>query len=224
MDILARFGISCELYPYFLNKDKNDYFVNLSIDKKSPIVCAGVADFRKGVHRFIEIAASLPNEKFVWVGSTSHISIANNKVSFVADNFRTIDYEIGQRIANRRITLEIPKNVEFMGLVKDPNTMRQIFSNAKCLLMLSTDDPFPLVVIEAKLLNKNVVNLKESGDSYTVCDSADLILEKYDRTPIINYLKGLSPNPVKFNEELYNKLQSNSKINRNVYLSLIEAN
>jgi hypothetical protein len=90
--------------------------------------------------------------------------------------------------------------------------------------MLSTDDPFPLVVIEAKLLNKNIVNLKESGDSYTVCDSADLILEKYDRLSIINYLKGLSPNPVKFNETLYNKLQSNSEINRHAYIGLVNAN
>lgn len=220
--ILSAFNVQSEVFPYYLKKEEKDHCVNFLVDLESPIIASGVVDFRKGVHRFIEIAKKMPTEHFLWIGSTDDVKIEKNRLQVTAYNFRTIDYKIGEKISTKSLSFDIPKNVKFLGLVKDPLKISEIFSKAKCLLMISTDDPFPLVVIESKLLNKNVVNLKESGDSFKVCDDSDLVLEKYDCDKIIEYLTFLKPNPVFFNKKLAEYLKSNAEKNRQAYLSLLK--
>jgi hypothetical protein len=219
-NILLRFGIHSEIVPYYMEKKEEDYSFD-GLEGEDFILGAGFVSTRKGVDRFFKIAERIPDQKFIWIGSFSEAEIENNRITikgniyydFLDENSNIKEFSVYES--------EIPKNVKFYGLVTNYKDLIKIFYECKCFLMVSRDDTFPLVVIESKLMNKNVVNLKESGDSYKICDPGDLILDKFDLQKIERYLKNLKPNKTIFNKSLSEYLRKNIEINRNKYLEII---
>jgi hypothetical protein len=159
----------------------------------------------------------MPNKKFVWIGCTDDIEINDDNIKIEGPNFLLSDFQMDSKIEKTTFIEYLPSNVEFIGL-KSEQELFEIISSSECYLMLSSDDPFPLVVIEAKLSNTKVVNLKESGDSYKVCDSEDLLLESYDCDKIVHYLESISETKKSLNIDLVNKIENNLNINRYQYL------
>ena len=208
MKLLGERNISSELIPYYLNTNLINK-LKFEITNREYIVGIGYAQLRKGLDRFIEIATQLPDENFLWVGSTENLKFSDEYIEFEGDNFLLPSFEFGQKINRVKKRIQIPGNIKFVGLVQNDKILEEILPKTKCLLMLSTDDPFPLVVIEAKILNTNVVNLKESGDSYKVCDSNDLVLNTYDPLEIVTYLKKLKPNKFKINKSIQKVFNDN---------------
>ena len=215
-EIINSVNLECEVTPYYL-KFKEFNLKDLPEDR-GYIVSSGYAQIRKGVHRFIEIAESMPHKKFKWIGSTDGVEIRDNKITIIGYNFSLAEFEKGEPIRSIKLILDIPENVEFLGL-KTREENYKIMFNSECFLMLSSDDTFPLVVIEAKIYGIPVVTLKESGDSYTICDKKDLILEKYDKEKIIAYLDRSEKNKTdrNINYNLIEYFRENIYINRNYY-------
>lgn len=203
-DLLEKEGISSEVLCYYFKheieetKKENLFFLS-----------AGWVQQRKGIKRFLELASSLPRISFYWVGSYSGVTIKHGKIQVPCYSHHDAGYNTQNPIKKRIETYSIPKNVKFLGLLEHKDFVNRILSKCKAFLMLSTDDPNPLVVFEAKLLNKNVVTIKESGDSHELCDEFDLVLEKYDATAILQYLKTCSPRDDANNLSLSKKIDSN---------------
>ena len=217
---LNSINLECEITPYYL-KFKEFDLKDLPEDR-GYIVSSGYVQMRKGVHRFIEVAKLIPHKKFKWIGSTDGVEIKGNKITIIGSNFLFDEFETGEPIRSIKLTLDIPENVEFLGLkTKEEND--KIISNSECFLMLSSDDTFPVVAITAKIYGVPVVTLKESGDSYTICDEKDLVLEKYDREKIIDYIN--TPEKNKRNRSInYNLIEyfrGNIFINRNYYSEVL---
>ena len=204
--------------PYYLNlKSIPRVLNNVS---EGLIVGAGYVQLRKGLQRFIEIAKKMPNKKFVWIGCIDGIEMNGGSIKIEGPNFLLSDFQIGSEIKKITFVLDLPSNVEFLGLKSEKETF-EIISNSECFLMLSSDDPFPLVAIDAKLSNTRVVNLKESGDSYKVCNIEDLVLENYDCDKIVQYLENISNNKKYLNLNLTNQIENNLSVNRKQYLSFL---
>jgi len=221
--LFKKWGINAQILPYYLNFNliKERDFVNPPEDKKY-VIGVGFVQLRKGIQRFFEIAKAMPDKQFIWIGGMTKGDIHNNTLFLKGENCLLSDYKERSPIKNITLKLTIPKNVTFTGLINFKKFSEYWIPRAMCLLMLSTDDPFPLVVTEAKLFNLNVVTLKESGDSYKICDEQDLILNFYDKEKIIKYLKKLIPNKTKFNESIRLWLYNNFEKQRNVYVSQLK--
>jgi hypothetical protein len=213
---LANIDLDSELTSYYLKFDEFD--LKRLPNNESYIVSSGYVQLRKGVHRFIELAKTLPNKKFKWIGSTDGVEIRDNKITIKGPNFLLSEFKTGEPVRIIELTLDIPKNVEFLGL-KTREENNNIIYNSECFLMLSSDDAFPLVTIEAKICGVPLVTLKESGDSYTICDERDLALERYDREKIVDYLNQLEEIKVarKINYDLIKRFNDNIEINRKHY-------
>ena len=206
---------------YNIDSVVNPYFLDFDTLLKNYFVSAGFAQLRKGLHRFIEIASLMPDRNFKWIGSLSDVEIQNEKIIIKGQNFLLPEYKSGDEIKEVTITCDLPKNVELVGL-KDTIDTYNLISNSDCFLMLSTDDTFPLVVVNAKISNTKVVTLKESGDSYKICDENDLILEKYEATKIVDYLRKTEIKEKNINRGLLEYFKNNLEINRKEYLKFLE--
>jgi hypothetical protein len=209
-NLLKGMEVYSKIIPYYISKDNICY--SSYMIKKDLIVGAGFVQLRKGIHRFIDIANKIPNKKFIWIGEYEK-NITNNVVCLKGPEY--LLYGDNKEIVT--IYKDIPENVNFIGL-KSPNEVYDIISSSECFLMLSTDDTFPLVTIDAKLSNTKVINLKESGDSYKICDNNDLVLEKYDIKEIVEYINNITPYEKKFDSKLYEWFLSNVEVNRTEYL------
>jgi len=212
--------IECEVTPYYL--DFKEFNLKKLGEHGNYIVSSAYVQLRKGVHRFIEIAKSMPHKKFKWIGSTEGVEIRDNKITITGNNFLLSEFDSNDPIRVVKLTLDIPSNVEFLG-IKTREENNNIIYNSECFLMLSSDDTFPLVTIDAKIFGIPIVTLKESGDSYTICDEKDLVLEGYDKEKIINYIDGLEKNKTTRNVS-YNLIEyfrENISINRNYYSGVL---
>jgi hypothetical protein len=221
LKLLDERNIKSEVIPYYLNTNLINE-IKFEKTNREYIVGIGYAQLRKGLDRFIEIASQLPDENFLWVGSTNGIEISNQTVKFRGQNFLLPKFEIGQNFETIKKEIIIPENLKFAGLVQNEQIVKEILPKTKCLLMLSTDDPFPLVVIESKILNTNVVNLKESGDSYKLSDSNDLVLDCYNPQKVINYLQKLKPNKFKINKSIQKTFNNNIQTLRKKYTDILD--
>ncbi|MDX9893650.1 MAG: glycosyltransferase [Patescibacteria group bacterium] len=216
--LLKHYGIKSRAMEYYLDFNPP----NLSQPELTHdyVLTIGCVQHRKGIDRFFEIAEALPNHQFIWVGSTAAVKIDHNFIEYDEYNFESIKYQPPEPIRIKQRRLRIPANVKFVGLKSEAAIRQKWLPRAKLVLALSYDDPFPIVVAEAKILNKNIVTIKESGDSYQLGDNHDLVLERYDKTKIIDYINNLKTNKVIINFELIKRFKSNYQ----PYFRLIKAN
>ena len=134
-----------------------------NIKPKIRIIGCGTGGSRKGIDRFIEISNKFdPNIfEFIWIGD---VPVKNGKVFLEGHGiFEDYHVDIG--------------NVKFIGQISVPSTY---FTNSNIFLMLSRQDPCPLVVLEALYMGMFVVTIEESGDSHIYCTQYDEILKKYE--------------------------------------------
>jgi hypothetical protein len=134
-----------------------------NIKQKVRIIGCGTGGSRKGIDRFIEISNRFdPNIfEFIWIGD---VPVKDDKVFLEGHGvFEDYHVDIG--------------NVKFIGQISVPSTY---FTNSNIFLMLSRQDPCPLVVLEALYMGMFVVTIEESGDSHIYCTQYDEILKKYD--------------------------------------------
>ncbi|MEG0793776.1 MAG: glycosyltransferase [Lachnospiraceae bacterium] len=94
------------------------------------VLGVGQVQVRKGVADFIEIAKSMPDTQFIWVGGFSFGRITKGY----------------QELKN--IMKHPPKNVRFTGIVKREE-MRSLYNMANLFFLPSYDELFPMAILEA---------------------------------------------------------------------------
>lgn len=150
---------------------------NSVVDTKSKIkvIGCGTGGTRKGIDRFIDISNRFdPNVyEFIWFGD---VPVENNKINLEGHGiFEDIKVDIG--------------NVNFIGQVDVP---ARYFAHSNIFLMLSRQDPCPLVVLEALYKGMFVVTLEDSGDSHVYCTPHDEILKTYNVNDVISSINRLT--------------------------------
>lgn len=159
--------------PIDVNK-LNNYITNKKISPKTKIFGCGKGESRKGIDRFIEVSKQFDKDlyEFVWIGD---VDIVDNHV--ILNGFGVFDdYKIE------------PGNVKFVGQVDVP---AKLLNPGDIFLMVSRQDPCPLVVLEALYSGLFVVTLKESGDSYVYCSECDEILDTYNCDSVVKSIKSI---------------------------------
>lgn len=177
-------------YPLSLSGD--DF---LDIWGEDYILGIGSVSSRKGVDRFLQLAARLPQQQFIWVGPLVWSKIVGDIVTLDSGAF-----------------CEIPSNVKFVGAVPPRQVTRNWIAKAKVVLLLSYDDPFPIVVVESKIMNKKIVVIKDAGDAYKLCDEGDLVLDHYHESDVLDYIKSITPSLHQMNHVLMKRFRNNIKV------------
>ncbi len=196
-DILKGNEVESELIPF-------QYYTDMSYDYKEWIIGIGDASYKSGVDRFISIAEKMPSEKFLWIGEYSDISDGYVKLSGMNyDN----PYEL-EEVHNK---IKIPSNVIFIGNQSLELIKLKWLPNSKVLLSLEYDEPFSSNVLEAKLHNKIVITIKDAGDSHTVCDDKDLVIDSYDEDMIVDFIKSIKQKEV-LNRNIIEKISNNGNL------------
>jgi glycosyltransferase involved in cell wall biosynthesis len=212
---ISKFSHHVEKMPTYLHYDK----VIITDNKiEDFILCIGKVEDRKGLDRFLEVAKNTPEKQFIWIGDTKDVYIENNTIKYL----KYYSFRDNNNNTTEHVCLEIPNNVKFIGLISNHDIMNYWLPKSTAVLMLSYDDPYPLVVIESKLLNKNVVVIENCGSSHDICDSSDLILSEYNLSTIVDWLKNLIPNIPIFNDRLSDRLENNFNLINNKILECIE--
>lgn len=134
-------------YPQITNKRDH-----LSISPDTHMVCfAGVLSIRKGVLTLIdsipEVISHIPNTRFVFVGPHAGL-----------------EEEINEKVTR----LQIEDHVSFLGYRND---VLDIIYSSDLVVLSSTSDPLPVVVLEAMALSKPVVATRSGGTVDMVVDN-----------------------------------------------------
>lgn len=137
-------------YNTFNSSDyiKDNIFNDLKIPKDSFVVCSsGTIDWRKGTDLFVQLAGKLrknyPEKKiyFIWVGGEKS-----------GQFFNKISYDAAK--------LKIEPYIKFVGNKSNP---LPYFSICHVFAMMSREDPFPLVCLEAASIGKPIVCFDQAG-------------------------------------------------------------
>lgn len=134
-----------------ISKIKNSFHPNLNylqngcLEKMTVYSC-GKMSFRKGKDYFFEVVKKIAFEfpdkqiEFVWLGEIDHEYV----------KYIDLDFEINR----------VRKNYKVIEPVLDPI---RILKDFDLMILLSREDPFPLVVIEAAALGKPVIIFKNAS-------------------------------------------------------------
>jgi 1,2-diacylglycerol-3-alpha-glucose alpha-1,2-galactosyltransferase len=130
--------VNVEKWKRTIENRKNGRFI-LGLKQKDFVVLGvGQMQARKGIEDFIDIAASMPDVKFVWAGgrplkgATEGISRINAKIK------------------------SAPKNIQFTGML-ELNEMPLIYAAADAMLFTSYQENCPLAPIEAAACGMPVI-------------------------------------------------------------------
>lgn len=121
-----------------INKDKilrkANEKISIELKKEDRLLfgMVGSGSYRKGVDLFVNCARTHPEHDFVWIGK-------KNDLGHLFD--------------------ELPNNMKFLGLQKNPQKFMKHFD---FFLLSSREDLFPLVVIESLILDTQVIYYKQN--------------------------------------------------------------
>lgn len=118
-------GIETDLFRF--NQEKRDLFRRKHDLDRPTVLCTGLLIPRKGVEEFFEVARSLPNLSFVWVGAKVSRSL------FYSPRFESL-------------VREHPKNVRLTGFIGDVTTA---YSGCDLFFFPSHAESLGLVILEA---------------------------------------------------------------------------
>lgn len=124
-----------EFYPQDeekVSQSKKKYKINKD---KFVVMCAGQLQTRKGVLDFVDVAKKMPDVYFIWAGGFSF-----GKIS---DGYKEI----------KQITQNPPRNIKFLGMI-ERSEMVNIYNMADIMFLPSTDELFPMSILEALCCNK----------------------------------------------------------------------
>lgn len=169
----------------------------LNQSSKTKIFGCGSGESRKGIDRFIEVSKKFDQNlyEFIWIGD---VEIVDNHVILNGHGVFD-DYKVNVG------------SVKFIGQVDVP---AELLNSGDIFLMLSRQDPCPLVVLEALYLELFVVTIKESGDSYIYCNDHDEILDTYNCDAVVNSIHSIQKK--KQNTQIVNIKREYCKILNNI--------
>ncbi len=131
---------------YYLPETFNSRNTNLLDNSQSKFdkftwICSGQKSYRKGFDLFPKIAKLLPEDDFIWLGGSANTGL---------------DFMVEETIKSENL-----KNCKILGEQKDE--YYSYFNKAHGFLLLSREDPYPLVMIEAANFKLPVVGFKSGG-------------------------------------------------------------
>lgn len=131
-----------------LEKSRSAILESLGIPSHSQIVCAsGTTDWRKGVDLFIQLAKSIIQKycqesiHFIWVGGAKN-GIQFSQLLYDVKNANLLD------------------NIHFLGTCSNP---LEYYAACDIFSLVSREDPFPRVCLEAASLGKPIVCFDNAG-------------------------------------------------------------
>lgn len=128
--------------------NKNEIHRRLNIPVNAKIVCAsGTTEWRKGTDLFVQLARTVLEKysspvHFIWVGGV------NNGARYY--------YELSHDVKNAGLE----ECVHFLGEQLNPS---EYFKSSDVFTLLSREDPFPLVCLEAASLGKPIICFDNAG-------------------------------------------------------------
>jgi glycosyltransferase involved in cell wall biosynthesis len=161
---------------------------------KKRVIGIGTPSIRKGLDRFIEVAKQFnPDDyEFIWIGN------APKKTN---NCYITVE---GYNIYNDVVVDPYPVN--FVGELK---SVYDQVHQSDIFLLLSREDPCPLVVLESLYLGLGVVTLKSSGDSHLYVTPHDEVLNKYNVNDVIKSIidiqSRLKDRTIQYNKNTYHR-------------------
>lgn len=182
--------------PACINTDAFDVLVNncQKVPKsKTKIIGIGTPSVRKGLDRFIQVSRSFDSNKyeFVWIGPKPEYYQGFIKI----DGYGTYEDMYAEE-----------SNVVFAG---ETNDIAQVLLSADIFLLLSREDPCPLVMLESLYFGLGTVTIKSSGDSYLYCTQHDEVLSEYNSDDVVQSISRLEnklKDPfVKYSKSNYHK-------------------
>jgi len=148
---LVELGFKKENITYIPNYVSSDKFFPLSYDEKMNIrekyhikkdafvvMSCGQTQPRKGIYDFIELANSMPEITFIWVGGFTFGSITEDHAKI------------------KKLIEEAPKNVKFFGIV-NRDKLNDIYNMCDVFLSQSYDELFPMTILEASSVNLPII-------------------------------------------------------------------
>ena len=166
--------------PECINTDVFDPLLNTPKlpRSKTRIIGIGTPCVRKGLDRFIQVSRSFDHNKyeFVWIGQ---------KPDYYKGFLRIEGYGTYEDLYAEE------SNVIFAG---ETNDISQALLSADIFLMLSREDPCPLVMLEALYFGLGTVTIKSSGDSYLFATHHDEVLSEYNVDDVVQSIYKLEAN------------------------------
>ena len=153
----------------------------LNIPHDAKIVCAsGTFDWRKGAELFIQLAHSTYKHDlnnpiyFLWVGGASS-----------GERFSQLKYDINK--------LGLERYVHFLGVQTNP---LNLFAVCDVFVLMSREDPYPLVCLEAASLGKPIICFdKAGGEKEFVEDDCGFVVPYLDIEAMALKIKDLLNSP-----------------------------
>jgi glycosyltransferase involved in cell wall biosynthesis len=120
----------------------------LNIPPQAPVVCgSGTLDWRKGTDLFVQLAGAVNRSAgaepvyFVWVGG-----------NLESDFYAELTYDLQK--------LGLEQTVRFIGQTTQP---LDYYAESDVFVLMSREDPFPLVCLESAALGKPLLCFEQSG-------------------------------------------------------------
>ncbi len=202
--IVVNEGAKQLLQNYDIQSTCIQYYSSISAPYTNWIISVGNACYNNGIDRFMFVADNMPNEKFLWIGEYSDISDGYIKI----DDY---DYEIPAKPKSVNSKIKIPKNVIFLGNQSQEQINLKWMPKCKLLMSLSRNEAFSLPILHAKINKSKVLVIKDSGDSYMICDENDFILDSFNESNTVELIKSI-PESTSINTRIIDL------INRNIIL------
>jgi len=162
------------------NKNQNDSFT---------VVGCGTLDWRKGPDIFLTIARQLfltaPDSKinFIWVGGNLH-----------SHDYLVLENDI--RLA------QLQNKVSFTGEMSNPV---DVFKQARCFLLTSREDPFPLVCLENANVGNPIICFKQTtGMSEVINENNGFCADYLDIGAVVAELLKMSTDYAYYNNKSEN--------------------
>lgn len=180
-----------------------------TVHSKTRVIGIGTPSMRKGLDRFIEVAKQFNTDEyeFIWIGNTPKKA---DKHYIKVEGHNTYNDVVVD-----------PYPVNFVGELK--SVYDQVYQS-DIFLLLSREDPCPLVSLESLYLGLGVVTLRNSGDSHLYVTQHDEVLNDYNVNDVVKsivHIKSRFNDPsVQYNKSNYHRLLKN-RVSKNVVCSNI---
>jgi glycosyltransferase involved in cell wall biosynthesis len=165
---------------------------------KIRIIGIGTPCVRKGLDRFIEVAKKFNSNPYKVISPT----LISEYGTDIANTFTSNDYEFiwigGSCEYTERPFVKINGYETYKDVVIDPHPvifmgeLQSVYDQlhqSDIFLLLSREDPCPLVMLEALYLGLDTVTIKSSGDSHLYGTIYDEVIDEYDVNKVVTAIR-----------------------------------
>lgn len=169
--------------PYRGHRDaaRSDLLRQLELGAETRlVVAAGSSDRRKGLDIFVQVAASvvrtLPSAHFIWIGDR--------------------DTELARECRAWVESTGLGANVQFLGVLNDPDLYARRIAAADLYLLTSREDPFPSVLLDAMTVGVPVIAFAGAGGFDSLLhEGAGLLVPMEDNAAMASAVHSVLTNP-----------------------------